>query len=61
MVAAHGINGDLDHERPGIALLFGDFENFAVLVIAAMGTGAMRHPQFVTIRALGKRARGQMS
>ena len=41
-------------------LFFGDFDDFAFLVIAAMGTGAMRHSQFVTIGTLGKRARRQV-
>jgi hypothetical protein len=37
-----------------VPLLFRYFKHFAVLVMAAVGTGAMWHPQFVAIRALCK-------
>jgi hypothetical protein len=50
MVTAHGINSDLDHaERK--RLLFGHFEYFPILVVTAVGTGAMRQPQLMAIRA----------
>jgi hypothetical protein len=40
--------------RDGVYLLFRDFNDFAILVIATMGTNAMGQPQFVAIGALSE-------
>jgi len=38
----------------GMPLLFRYFKYFAVFVMATVGAGAMRQPQFMAVRALGK-------
>jgi hypothetical protein len=54
-VGAHRVQGyDAWHGEFGLACLF-DVQNFAALVVAALGTGAVRHLALVAVGALGKR------
>jgi hypothetical protein len=52
VIAAHRINCDfvVGHEE----LFLGRLDDFSFLIVAAMRTRAMRHPQFVAIRTFGE-------
>ena len=51
MIAPHGVDRDRQHGRAR-RLLFGDFDDFAALILSAVRANAMRQFRFVAIGAV---------